>query len=41
MLSCHVQLDAKSIAVAPITATARNQRLGDTAFLNNSPATPQ
>ena len=29
-LSCQVQLDAISIAVAPITATARNQRLGDT-----------
>jgi len=29
-LSCQVQLEARSIAVAPITAVARNQRLGDT-----------
>src|SRR5712675_97044 len=29
-LSCQVQLDAMSIEVAPITATARNHRLGDT-----------
>src|SRR5271166_798560 len=29
-LSCQVQLEAMSIEVAPITATARNQRLGDT-----------
>jgi hypothetical protein len=32
-----VQLDAKSMAVAPITATARNQRRGDTMRF---PATP-
>jgi hypothetical protein len=29
-LSCQVQLEARSIAVAPITAAARNQGLGDT-----------
>jgi hypothetical protein len=29
-LSCQVQLDAMSIAVAPITAAVRSQRLGDT-----------
>jgi hypothetical protein len=29
-LSCQVQLEARSMAVAPITAPARNQRLGDT-----------
>ncbi|BBX72316.1 hypothetical protein MSHI_02220 [Mycobacterium shinjukuense] len=35
-LSCQVQLDANSIAVAPSTATARNQRLGDTALPMNA-----
>jgi hypothetical protein len=29
-LSCQVQLEARTIAVAPITAAARIQRLGDT-----------
>ncbi|COW42855.1 Uncharacterised protein [Mycobacterium tuberculosis] len=36
-LSCQVQLDANSIAVAPITATARNQRLGDTTLPRRAP----
>jgi hypothetical protein len=29
-LSCQVQLEASTIEVAPITAAARSQRLGDT-----------
>ncbi|BBX42223.1 hypothetical protein MSIM_36740 [Mycobacterium simiae] len=36
-LSCQVQLEAISMAVAPITAAARNQRLGDTTFPLTSP----
>ena len=39
-LSCQVQLDAMSIAVAPITATARNQRLGDTTLPYSLPSSP-
>jgi ABC-type sugar transport system permease subunit len=37
MLSCQVQLDAISIAVAPITAAARSQRLGDITLPLTSP----